>query len=135
MDYQKLIDFFMKNDKYAHFTGVKILELREGYSKAELELNNITENSVGSMHGGAIFTLVDIVSGTAALTHGYACTTLNATINYMKAVRGGKITAEAKELHNGRSTKVYEVSVTNEKNVVVSLATVTMFCLGTPYEF
>lgn len=135
MDYTKLKDFFNANDKFANSIGAKVVEIRDGYSRAEIELSPSNENSVGAMHGGAIFTLVDIVSGTAALSHGKVCTTLNANINYLKAVKSGKIIAEAEEIHNGRSTKIYEVRVKNENNVVVCIGTVTMFCTDKPYEF
>ena len=51
---------FFKKDLFAEQTGVELLEVREGYSKARLV---ITENHLNAGHrtqGGAIFTLADL---------------------------------------------------------------------------
>ena len=61
---------FFKKDLFAEQTGVELLEVREGYSKACLV---ITENHLNAGHrtqGGAIFTLADLALAAAANSHG-----------------------------------------------------------------
>lgn len=61
---------FFKKDLFAEQTGVELLEVREGYSKARLV---ITENHLNAGHrtqGGAIFTLADLALAAAANSHG-----------------------------------------------------------------
>ena len=59
---------FFKKDLFAEQTGVELLEVREGYSKACLV---ITENHLNAGHrtqGGAIFTLADLALAGADAT-------------------------------------------------------------------
>ena len=135
MDYKKLAEFFNTHDIFAHQTGAHVLEVREGYAKSEIELSEANSNSLGMLHGGAIYTIADITASIAALSHGFCCTTLNANINYLRAVKAGKVFAEATEIHNGRTTKIYEVLIKSEEGKNISLATVTMFCSTEPYKF
>jgi acyl-CoA thioesterase len=47
---------------------------------------------------------------------------LDTSINFIKPVAVGDIlTAEAKELHNGRSTGLYNISISNQDNELVAL--------------
>ena len=50
---------FFKNDLFAENAGVVLLEVREGYSKAKLEIKPEHLNAGARTQGGAIFTLAD----------------------------------------------------------------------------
>ena len=54
MDLEKLKDFFQK-DRFAATSGVKILEVGEGYCKAMLEIEDRHLNAANVVQGGAIF--------------------------------------------------------------------------------
>ena len=62
-------DFF-KNDLFAENTGVVLLEVRKGYSKAKLEIKPEHLNAGARTQGGAIFTLADLALAAAANSHG-----------------------------------------------------------------
>ena len=51
---------FFKNDLFAENTGVVLLEIRKGYSKAKLEIKPEHLNAGARTQGGAIFTLADL---------------------------------------------------------------------------
>ena len=51
---------FFKNDLFAENAGVVLLEVREGYSKAKLEIKPEHLNAGARTQGGAIFTLADL---------------------------------------------------------------------------
>jgi acyl-CoA thioesterase len=56
---------------------------------------------------------------------------LDVTITFTKAVHvGDQLTAEAKEVHNGRSTGVYLIEIWNQKNEQVGLFKGTCFRTG-----
>lgn len=66
------------------------------------------------MHGGAIFSLVDIAMGLACSTaHGFdnQSVTLECKINYLRAVSEGEVVCKAQVLHAGRRTLVVEAEV------------------------
>ena len=62
-------DFF-KNDLFAERTGIVLMEVREGYSKARLEIKKEHLNAGNRTQGGAIFTLADLALSAAANSHG-----------------------------------------------------------------
>ena len=61
---------FFKNDLFAENSGVVLLEVREGYSKAKLEIKPEHLNAGARTQGGAIFTLADLALAAAANSHG-----------------------------------------------------------------
>ena len=78
---------FFKKDLFAEQTGVELLEVREGYSKARLV---ITENHLNAGHrtqGGAIFTLADLALAAAANSHGTLAFSLSSNITFLRAGR------------------------------------------------
>ena len=66
-------------------TGIKTVELREGYAKGEIVLDERHANPIGSTHGGVLFTLVDTVGGAAATSRGRYVTTVSGNINYLRS--------------------------------------------------
>lgn len=49
-------------------------------------------------------------------------TNMRTSINFTKAIQvGDELTAEAKETHNGRSTGLYFITITNQKNEQVAI--------------
>ncbi len=80
------------------------------------------------VHGGAVMTLADTVSGAGAymnLGQDQETVTVELKINLIGAVRQGVIRAQALPLHRGRSTSIWEARITDEtgKLVAVSLST------------
>ena len=61
---------FFKKDLFAENAGVVLLEVREGYSKAKLEIKPEHLNAGARTQGGAIFTLADLALAAAANSHG-----------------------------------------------------------------
>ena len=85
----------------------------------------------GAVHGGAIFTLCDLAAGAAAASYGQAGVTQCANINFLRPGKGThRLTAKTRELKKGRTTGIYEVTVTDEDDVMIARATMTMFFVG-----
>ncbi len=70
---------FFKNDLFAENAGVVLLEVREGYSKAKLEIKPEHLNAGARTQGGAIFTLADLALAAAANSHGTLAFSLSPT--------------------------------------------------------
>ena len=62
---------FFKNDLFATNAGVELIEIREGYSKAKLEIKPEHLNAGQRTQGGAIFTLADLALAAAANSHAH----------------------------------------------------------------
>ncbi|MBN2468316.1 MAG: hotdog fold thioesterase, partial [Deltaproteobacteria bacterium] len=72
-------------------------------------------------HGGAIFTLADLAFAVAANSHGTVAVAVSVTISFLKAVTGGTVTAEAREVSLNPKLASYSVTVTDENGTVIAL--------------
>ncbi|MEA2075450.1 MAG: hotdog fold thioesterase [Euryarchaeota archaeon] len=111
---------FLKKDKYAELTGIKLLEVSEGRARAMLEINETHLNSAGTVHGGAIFTLADFAFAAASNSHGTVAIAINSSISFFKAVSAGILYADAREISFHYKLASYVIDVTNEKNELIA---------------
>jgi acyl-CoA thioesterase len=111
--YQRQFD----KDRYAALTGIQLVEASPGYAKARMEIADKHMNSVGVLHGGAIFTLADFTFAVASNSHGRLALAINAEISFFKAINAGILTATAREisLHNKLATYLIDIENENEE--------------------
>ena len=127
----KVVDKMMDHDAFSQWMDVKVLEIKEGYSKIKMTIRKEMVNGFGIIHGGIPFSLADSAFAFACNNRNNLSVALDVTITFMKPVNVGDVlTAEAKEIHNGRSTGVYLISVTNQDNEQVALFKGTCFRTG-----
>src|SRR5438034_11105090 len=120
--HEQVVDHMMENDFFSQWMGVEVLEVREGYSRIRMTIRKEMVNGFGIVHGGLPFSLADSAFAFACNNRNNLSVALDVTITFTKAVNVGDVlTAEAKEIHNGRSTGVYLITVTNQKNESVAL--------------
>lgn len=105
--------FLAANDQFAKHVGIQLLEVAAGRAKASLEIGPHHLNAVDIAHGGAIFALADLVFAAASNSHGSVAVAINANISYLKAVSGGILTAEAKEISRNQKLATYSIRVTD----------------------
>ncbi len=126
-----VVDHMMENDHFSQWMGVEVLDVKEGYSKIKMTIRKEMVNGFGIVHGGIPFSLADSAFAFACNNRNNLSVALDVTITFTKTVSVGDIlTAEAKEFHNGRSTGVYLITVTNQKNEQVALFKGTCFRTG-----
>jgi acyl-CoA thioesterase len=128
---QRVVDHMMANDAFSQWLGVEVLEIKEGYSKIKMTIRDEMINGFGVTHGGIAFSLADSAFAFACNNRNNLSMALDTSITFTKATKPGDIiTAEAKELHNGRSTGLYLITVTNQNNEQVALFKGTCFRTG-----
>lgn len=113
--------------QFSQLLGCRVLRLDEGLAEVGLTLAEPLRNRQGKLHGGAMFSLVDIAMGLACSTsHGFdkASVTLECKINYIRAVADGEVVCVAKVIHAGRRTLVVDADVfQNDKLMAKAQAT------------
>ncbi len=128
---QEVVAHMMDHDAFSQWMGIEVIEIREGYSKIKMSIRKEMVNGFGIVHGGIPFSLADSAFAFACNNRNNLSVALDVTISFMKAVNiGDELTAEAKEVHNGRSTGVYLITITNQKNEQVALFKGTCFRTG-----
>ena len=88
-------------------------------------------NYYGNAHGGYLFTMCDQIAGVTSISTGYDAVTMQSSINYMRAGRlDDCLTIEGVCVHDGRTTTIIEVTITNQQDEAVAKAIFTMFVTG-----
>jgi acyl-CoA thioesterase len=130
---QQVVNHMMQHDGFSKWLGITVLEVREGYSKIEMTVRPEMINGFGIVHGGIAFSLSDTAFAFACNNRNNLSVALDTSINFLKPVQVGDVlTAEATEVHNGRSTGLYQVSVTNQHQHKVALFKGTCYRTGKP---
>jgi len=113
--------FFQKNDQFADYVGIELLEVSAGGAKAKMEIKKHHLNGVNTVHGAAIFTLADLVFAVASNSHGTIAMGINVSISYLKAIKEGILYAEAKEVSKNPKLASYQVQITDAVGDLVAI--------------
>jgi uncharacterized protein (TIGR00369 family) len=99
------------------YLGIEFVELTAGRLVAEMEARAELLNPLGTMHGGVMAGLVDHCLGCVLyplMKRGQWAATTEFKLNYMAAVRKGKLVAVSTVLALTARTAVVRVEVTND---------------------
>jgi acyl-CoA thioesterase len=119
---KSVVDHMMENDLFSQWLGISVIEIREGYSKIKMTVRKEMINGFGIVHGGIAFSLSDSAFAFACNNRNVLSVALDTSINFIKPVHVDDILiAEAKELHNGRSTGLYHITITNQNDHIVAM--------------
>ena len=123
-----VVNKMLKDDLFSQWLDIKVLDVKEGYSKIKMMIRKEMLNGFGIVHGGIPFSLADSAFAFACNNRNNLSVALDVTITFTKAVNvGDELIAEAKEVHNGRSTGVYLITIINQKNETIGLFKGTCF--------
>jgi acyl-CoA thioesterase len=130
---QQVVAQMMENDQFSQWLGIEVLQVSAGYSRIKMTLRDNMLNGFGLVHGGIAFSLADSSFAFACNNRNNLSMALDTGISFTKPMQPGDVlTAEAKELHNGRSTGLYVITITNQRDESVALFKGTCFRTGKP---
>lgn len=118
---------FAEKDNYAKYLGIEVTDFGPGMAKAKMTIEGHHLNSMGVVHGGAVFSLADAVFAVASNSRGGIAMAVNISISLFKALQGGILFAEAKEISLNRKLATYLINVTNEQGEAVALFQGTVY--------
>ncbi|MBM7694417.1 uncharacterized protein (TIGR00369 family) [Peribacillus deserti] len=113
-----------------HSLGIEILEVSPGTVRASMPVDERTRQPFGLLHGGASVALAE----TVASIGGYelvdketeAVVGLEINANHIRGKKEGTVYAAGKVLHQGRTTMVWEVKITDEQDQLISVSRCTL---------
>ncbi len=114
-------------DSFAAHAGIMLQHVEPGLARARLEVGPQHMNGVGIAQGGAIFTLADFAFAAAANSGDRVAVAVDVSISFLKAVRGGVLTAEAREEAVSSRLSTCLVRVTDESGALVAIFKGTAF--------
>ena len=123
-----VVSHMMKNDLFSQWLRITVIEIKEGYSKIKMLVREEMINGLGVVHGGIAFSLADSAFAFACNSRNNLSLALDTAINFIKPVHpGDELIAESKEIHNGKGTGLYHITITNQFNHQVAIFKGTCF--------
>lgn len=103
-------------DPFARLLKADVEVLGLGHAIARLTVRDEMLNFHGITHGGVVFALSDVAFGAASNSHGYKAVALSVDISFRRPTgTGDRLMAEAREVHAGGRTALYQIDVVNEE--------------------
>ena len=105
--------------------GAEIEDAGPGYARCSCRIQPQHKNAVGSVMGGAVFTLADFAFAVAANWQHMETVSLNSEIAYLGSARGDRLTAEAVCVKDGRTTSYYRIEVKDSEERLIAVVNTT----------
>ncbi|MEW9109314.1 hotdog fold thioesterase [Cytobacillus gottheilii] len=110
--------------------GIEITLLEKGHVVATMPVDERTRQPFGLLHGGASVALAETAASVGAFElidqETEAAVGLEINANHIRGVKEGIVTANATVLHQGKSTMVWDVKITDEQDNLICVSRCTM---------
>lgn len=110
--------------------GIEVIKLEEGNVVATMPVDERTIQPFGVLHGGASVALAETVASLGAFElvdkETERAVGLEINANHIRSVTEGTVTAVGTVLHQGKSTMVWEIKITDEKDRLICVSRCTM---------
>lgn len=118
---QEVLGIMIKRDEFTKWLGLEIDAIDYGYCKLHFTVKKEMLNGFENIHGGVIFSASDSAFAFACNSHGIITVALDVSITFTRPAREGDILyVEAKEIHLGNKTGLYDIRTTNEEGKLVA---------------
>jgi 1,4-dihydroxy-2-naphthoyl-CoA hydrolase len=113
-----------------HALGIEITHFEKGKVVATMPVDERTRQPYGILHGGASVALAETVASMGAFelvdqeTEIVAGLEINA--NHVRPKSEGIVTAVGTVLHQGRTTQVWDIKITDEQDRLICISRCTM---------
>lgn len=138
MDFTKTVSIDLLNSMSANtmvqHLGIQFIEVGHDYLVAQMPVDERTHQPMGMLHGGASVALAETMGSVAAHCvidrEKQFCVGLEINANHIKSVRNGFVFGTSRPLHIGKSTHVWEIRITTDKQELVCISRITMAILN-----
>lgn len=124
---------FLKKDSFAATNGIELIEVRKGYARAKMVVEDRHLNAGGIVQGGALFTLADLCFAAAVNSYGTLTVSLQSNIYFFRSeTKGATLYAESRELDLHNKVCTYQIDITNEDGQLIASFTANGFRKSVP---
>jgi molybdopterin converting factor subunit 1 len=114
--------------KYAELMGARPLLAEPGHVRMEFEASDLFLNPGGVIQGGFLTVMLDETMGPAAISAlgpGHTVPTLELKVSFLRPGRVGRLVADARVVHLGKSVVFLEATLTDDDGNVIATSTAT----------
>lgn len=109
--------------------GIEYLEIADGFVKAKMPVDHRTMQPMGILHGGASLALAETIGsmGSALMVDLSKFDVRGASIsaNHVGSIREGFVYGNARLVHKGKYTHVWDIVITDENERRISISRLT----------
>ena len=112
--------------------GIEFTRKTEDAITATMPVDKRTIQPLGILHGGASVVLAETLGSIAsnmALDDSHYSVGLEIKANHLKSARQGSVIGVVTPVHLGRTTHVWDISITNEQKELICVSRLTMAVL------
>jgi acyl-CoA thioesterase len=132
---KEIIDIMTARDEFSRWLGLEIDVIEKGYCKLHYTVKRAMLNGFGNIHGGILFSASDSAFAFAGNSHGVITVALDVSITFTQPAKEGEVLhVEAKELHLGNKTGLYDIRTTNAEGKLVAVFKGTAYRTGKAVE-
>ncbi|MEK3991821.1 MULTISPECIES: hotdog fold thioesterase [Robertmurraya] len=110
--------------------GIEFKQIEKGRVVATMPVDDRTRQPFGLLHGGASVALAESVASIGAYElvnkEKEVVVGLEINANHIKGKREGIVTATGTVLHQGRTTMVWDIKITDEQDQLISVSRCTI---------
>lgn len=114
---------------FAKYNQIELVEMAPDRAVFRVEIREENKNPFGMLHGGAIYTLADQATGTAAHTDGRTYVTQTSAMHFLRNQAEGVVYATGTVRHRGHSTVLTAVDINSEDGKLIATGEFTFFCV------
>ena len=131
-----LLERLNRDDRFATGIGARLTEIREGYARAELTVEERHLNAAGVCQGGVLYTLADLSFAGVANCHGILSLGISNTVTFIKSAKlGDHLIAECVETVNHYKLPYCDIRVKNQDGEILATCTGLAYRLKKEMEF
>jgi uncharacterized protein (TIGR00369 family) len=113
--------------------NIRYTELGKDYLVATMPVDKRVHQPMGLLHGGATVALAESVGSAASYyfipPEKGEVRGIEISANHVRSVRSGTVRAKARLVHEGRSTLLWDISVVDDNDTLISLCKLTCLIL------
>lgn len=130
----KKLERRMEKNYFAVYNHLELECVEPDRAVVRMEIRQESKNPHGIVHGGALYTMADNASGTAAHTDGRTYVTQHGSLNFLTNRREGVLRAEARIRRRGQKTCLAAVDITDEAGTLLATGEFSFFCVSESQE-
>ena len=117
-----------ENTLIAHL-GIRYTEIGDDFIKAEMPVDQRTQQPFGVLHGGASAVLAETIgslAGYLSIAENKMCVGVELNASHLRSVSEGIVTGIAKAVRIGRTLQVWQIDITDQAERLICSSRLTV---------
>lgn len=131
-----LLEKLNSDDRFARSIGAQLTQVRLGYARAELTVEDRHLNGAGVCQGGVMYTLADLSFAAVANSRGILTLGISNTITFLRSAQlGDRLIAECTEVLDHRRLPYCDIHITNQSGQLLAVMTGLAYRMQRDFPF